>query len=151
MLLDQINSALKEAVRNKDVVRRGALRLVLTAVKDRQIQLRGEDGADELDDAGIAAILQRMIKQREDSANAFEKGNRAELAERERREIGIIREFLPTPLTEEEVAEAIRDAIESTKAKGIRDMGRVVAKLKATYPGRIDIARASRAIKAELI
>ena len=151
MLLDQINSALKEAVRNKDVVRRGALRLILTAVKDRQIQLRGEDGADELDDAGIAAILQRMIKQREDSADAFEKGNRAELAEREREEISIIREFLPTPLTEEEVAEAIRVAIESTKAKGIRDMGRVVAKLKATYPGRIDIARASRDVKAELI
>ncbi len=151
MLLDQINSALKEAVRNKDVVRRGALRLILTAVKDRQIQLRGEDGADELDDAGIAAILQRMIKQREDSADAFEKGNRAELAEREREEIRIIREFLPTPLTEEEVSEAIRAAIESTGAKGIRDMGRVVAKLKAAYPGRIDIARASRGIKTELI
>ena len=151
MLLDQINSALKDAVRSKDVVRRGALRLILTAVKDRQIQLRGEDGADELDDAGIAAILQRMVKQRQDSADAFAKGGREELAERERQEIIIIREFLPTPLTEEEVAIAIRAAIETTGAGGIRDMGRVVANLKATYPGRIDIAKASRAIKAALI
>ena len=151
MLLDQINSALKEAVRNKDVVRRGTLRLVLTAVKDRQIQLRSEDGADELDDAEIAVILQRMIKQRRDSADAYEKGGRAELAEQERQEIGIIREFLPKPLTEEEVADAIRAAIKATGAKGIRDMGRVVAELKATYPGRIDIARASRNIKAALI
>ena len=151
MLLDQITSALKEAVRNKDVVRRGTMRLILTAVKDRQIQLRGEDGADELDDAGIAAILQRMIKQRQDSADAYEKGGRAELADRERQEIVIIREFLPTPLTEDEVVEAIRAAIRSTGAKGIRDMGRVVATLKAMYPGRIDIARASRAIKAALI
>ncbi len=151
MLLDQINSALKDAVRNKDVVRRGALRLVLTAVKDRQIQLRGEEGSDELNDAEIAAILQRMIKQRRDSADAYEKGGRAELAERERQEIEVVREFLPTPLTGEEVEKAIRDAIEATGAEGIRDMGRVVAVLKRTYPGRIDVARASPAIKAALI
>lgn len=151
MLLDQIRSDLTEAIRRKDTVRRGALRLILTAVQDRQIQLRGAEGADELSDADIASILQRMIKQRQDSADAYEQGGRTELAGQEREEIQIIREFLPTPLTEEEVAAAIREAIESTGARGIRDMGRVVASLKDRYPGRIDIARASRDIKSALI
>ena len=150
MLLDQINSALTTAVRNKDVVRRATCRLILAAVRDRQIQLRGNDGADELDDAGVAALLQRMIRQREDSAQTYDGAGRAELAARERQEIAIIREFLPRPLTEEEVAEAVREAIRATGAGGIRDMGRVVARLKAAYPGRIDIARACRAIKAAL-
>jgi len=151
MLLHRIQSDLKEAVRNQDAVRRGALRLVLTAIKDRQIQLRGEDGADDLDDEGILAILQRMVKQRQDSAGVYEDGGRAELAAREREEIRIIQEFLPNPLTAEESAAAVRDAISEVDATGIRDMGRVVEALRQRYPGRIDIPSACRDIRAALI
>lgn len=151
MLRQQIDDALKEATKKQDPLRRSTLRLVIAAIKDRQIQLRSEDGADELDDEGITALLARMIKQRRDSAQAYAKGGRDELADRERAEIGIIEEFLPRQLTEEEQARAIADAIASVGAQGIRDMGKVMAELKAAHAGRMDFAKVSAAVKAALI
>ncbi len=151
MLLQQITAAMKEATKGKDSVRRSTLRLVIAAIKDKQIQLRGEEGADELSNAGITTLLMRMIRQRRESAAAYDKGERPELAERERTEITIIEEFLPRQLSESEQAAAIRKAIEETGAKSIRDMGRVIAALKAAHPGKMDFAKASAAVKSHLI
>lgn len=151
MTLERIGAALEEATRGKDSLRRSTLRLVLAAVKDKQIQLRGEEGADELDDAGLAELLGRMIRQRTEAVQAYASGGRPELAEQERKEIEVIREFLPRQLSPEEQTEAVRKALDETGAKSIRDMGRVMAALKATHPGQLDFAKASAEVKAALI
>ena len=95
-------------------------------------------------------ILQKMVKQRIESATVYEENDRAELAQQEREEIAIIEELLPQPLSEDEVAAAIQDAIKETGAEGLRDMGKVVGVLKAKFPGRIDMGQASKSVKAAL-
>jgi uncharacterized protein YqeY len=147
---DHLNEALKEAMLAKDKLRTSTLRLVLAAIKDRDIALRAEDGGAVLDDPGILALLAKMVKQREESAATYEAAGRMELAERERAEIGVIKEFLPKPLTDAEIDAAIRNAMDETGAASIRDMGKVMGALKARYTGQMDFGAVGGRVKAAL-
>jgi hypothetical protein len=146
---NRISTALVEAQKQQNKGRVAALRLINAAIQDRDIANRGK-GKDKADDAEIADILQKMIKQREESARLYAQGGRAELEAQELAEIGIIREFLPTQLSEAQTADAVTRAIAETGAAGIRDMGKVMAFLKDNYRGQIDMAKAGVAIKAAL-
>lgn len=147
----RISEALKDAVRRRDQVRVSTLRLMLACLKDREIALRGEDGGDDaLPEAEAVSILARMVKQRGESAAAYDEAARMELAEREREEAGIIAEFLPKQLTPGEVDAAVAAAISETHADSIRDMGKVMAALKRRYNGQMDFAKASAQVKAAL-
>jgi uncharacterized protein len=147
---DRITAALKEAMLAKDKVRVCTIRLMLAAIKDRDIALRSEDGASGLDDAGIRALLAKMVKQREESAATYEAAGRVELAQTERAEIAVIKEFLPRPLSEDEVAAAIEKVMSETGASSIRDMGKVMGALKADYSGRMDFGSVGSRVKAAL-
>lgn len=146
---DEINAALKEAIKARDTRRVNTLRLINAAIKDRDIAARGE-GKESVSDDDVLAILQKMVKQREESAAIYEKAGRSDLLDQETEEIAIIREFLPQPLGPGELEAAIRDAIAETGAQGLRDMGKVVGVLRAKYPGRIDFGEASKQVKAAL-
>lgn len=146
---DEINAALKDAIKARDTRRTATLRLVNAAIKDRDIDARGE-GKEAVTDADILALLQKMVKQREESARIYAEANRAELEAQERDEITIINEFLPQPLSDEEVEAAIDEAIAESGAESLRDMGKVVGELKAKYPGRIDFGKASKLVKSKL-
>ena len=147
---DRITAALKEAILARDKLRTCTIRLMLAAIKDRDIALRGEDGADGLDDAGIKALLAKMVKQREESAATYETAGRMELAETERAEIGVVKDFLPRPLSADEVEAAIKKALAETRASSIRDMGKVMGILKSQYAGRMDFGAAGGRVKAAL-
>lgn len=147
---DRINAALKEAMLAKDRLRISAIRLMMAAIKDRDIALRSDDGADGLDEAGIMALLAKMVKQREESAATYETAGRMELAESERAEIAVIKSFLPKPLSDEEVDAAVRRAMAETGASSIRDMGKVMSLLKSQYAGRMDFGAAGGRVKEAL-
>ena len=148
---DRIGSALKDAMRAKEADRLSTLRLINAAIKDKDIALRGEGGGEQgVSDGDILAILGRMVKQRQESARAYEEGGRLELAEKELNEIKVIEEFLPRQLTATEVAAAIDAAVAETGAASIRDMGKVMAALKARYTGQMDFAAAGAAVKDRL-
>ncbi len=147
---DRINVALKEAMLAKDKVRIGTVRLMTAAIKDRDIALRAEEGASGLDDAGIMALLAKMVKQREESAETYETAGRMELAEGERAEIEVIKDFLPKPLSGPEVDNAIQCALTETGASSIRDMGKVMGVLKSKYAGRMDFGAVGSRVKAAL-
>jgi uncharacterized protein YqeY len=146
---DEINEAYKAALKARDQRRTAALRSINAAFKDRDIAARGE-GKPVPDDADLLAVLQKMVKQREESLQIYEKAGREDLASVERDEIAVIGEFLPKGLSEAEIDAAIAQAIGKTGAAGIKDMGKVVAALKAAYPGRIDFGKASARIRAAL-
>ncbi len=146
---DEINAALKEAIKARDTRRTSTLRLINAAIKDRDIAARGE-GREAVEDNEIMAILLKMLKQREESVAIYDKAGRTDLAEQERGEIEVIRDFLPKPLEDEEIAAAISDAIAKTGASGLRDMGKIVDILKARYPGRVDFGKAARIVKQKL-
>jgi len=147
---DRINTALKDAMLAKDKLRTSTLRLMLAAIRDRDIALRGEEGGGGLDEAGVMALLAKMVKQREDSAATYETAGRMELAETERAEIAVIKEFLPKPMSDDEITEAIRKAVAETGASSIRDMGKVMGALKAQHSGRMDFAAVGPRVKAAL-
>lgn len=147
---ERIMSAMKMAMKDKDSVRVSTLRLVNAAIKEREIALRSNADAGEIDADEILQILSKMVKQRDDSVKAYDEAGRDDLAARERSEIKIIREFLPKPLTEEEVAKAVEDAIKDTGASSIKDMGKVMGALKAQYTGRMDFSAAGASVKAAL-
>lgn len=147
---ERITAALKEAMLAKDKLRTNTLRLMLAAIRDRDIARRSEEGGAEIDDAEIMALLSRMVKQREDSAIAYETGARMELAEAERAEIGVIQEFLPRPLSDDEVDAAVDRAINDTGADSIRDMGKVMGLLKSRHAGQMNFADAGGRVKARL-
>ena len=147
---DRITTALTESTLAKDRLRTCTIRLMLAAIKDRDIALRSEDRADGLDDAGIMALLAKMVKQREESAATYETAGRMELAETERAEIGVIKDFLPRPLTADEVDAAIEKAMAETKASSIRDMGKVMGVLKSQDAGRMDFGAAGGRVKTAL-
>lgn len=147
---DRLPAAIKDAMRAKDQVRLSTLRLMSAALKDQDIAKRSEEGADKLSEAEIMALLSKMVKQREESAKAYEEAGRMELAEQERTEQDVIREFLPRPLTEAEVEAAVADAIRTTGASSIRDMGKVIGILKAAYAGRMDFSSVGPRVKAAL-
>ena len=152
-LRDQIGEALKAAMRDKDKARLSTLRLINAAIKDRDIALRAEggDAADAgVGSADILSILGKMVKQRQESARAYEEGGRLELAEQERAEISVIEEFLPRQLDEAETEKAVDAVIAETGANSIRDMGKVMGALKAKYTGQMDFGAVGPMVKGRL-
>lgn len=148
-LRDRIANALKDAMKAREAERLSTLRLINAAIKDRDIALRGE-GQEEAGEADLLAILGRMVKQRQESARAYEEGGRVELAEKERAEIGVIEEFLPRRLSPEEVAAAIDAAVAEVGAGSIRDMGKVMAVLKARHAGQMDFGAVGPMVRDRL-
>lgn len=146
---EKISAAMKEAMKARDPRRTTTLRLINAAIKDREIAARTK-AKTEIGDEEILALLQKMVKQREESAKLYADAGRPELEAQEREEIEIIKEFLPQPLSEDEVEQAITAAIAETGAEGLRDMGKVVGVLKGKYPGQIDFGAASKLVKAAL-
>lgn len=146
----RINSALKEAMKSKDTARLSTLRLINAAIKDREIALRGGGEEVEVGDDDVIAILGKMVKQRHESARAYEEGGRLELAEKERAEIGVIEAFLPKQLSEAEAEAAVDAAIKEAGAESIRDMGRVMGVLKSKYTGQMDFGRVGPMVKDRL-
>ena len=144
-----ITEALKASLKAQDKRRTSTLRLINAAIQDRDIANRGV-GKDPVNDEEILQILSKMVRQREESALAFEQGARLELAEQERQEIAIIREFLPRQLGEEEVKHACRQVVDEVGADGLRDMGRCMAALKEKFPGKMDFGKASGIVKGLL-
>ncbi len=145
----QIEEQYKTALKAGDKRRTATLRSINAALKDKDIEARGQ-GKGPLDEAGILALLQKMVKQREESFAIYAQAGRNDLATIEKEEIDIISEFLPKAMSEAEVDEAIGSAIAKTGASGAKDMGKVIASLKADYPGRIDFGKASAKVKAAL-
>lgn len=146
-LRDRLQQALKDAMRAKEAARLSTLRLINAAIKDREIAARGDDGAGEIGEADILAILGRLVKQRQESARAYEEGGRPELAEKEMAEIGVIGEFLPRQLDDAEVTAAIAAAITEAGASSIRDMGKVMAVLKGKFTGKMDFGAVGPRVK----
>lgn len=147
-LRDNMNSQLKEAMKAGDKTRVATLRMVLAALKDKDIEARGlgkEVGEDD-----ILALLQKLVKSRQESAEIYAKADRDDLANQEREEIAIIQSFLPAPLSPSELSEAIQSAVSEMGASGIKDMGKVIQFLRATYAGRIDFSHVTPLIKAQL-
>ncbi|MGL5011010.1 MAG: GatB/YqeY domain-containing protein [Paracoccaceae bacterium] len=149
-LRERLQLALKDAMKAREAARLSTLRLVNAAIKDRDIASRGEGGDEEVGDDGIMAILGKMVKQRQESARAYEEGGRLELAEKELAEIKVIEEFLPRQLTAPEVDAAIAAAVTSVGAASIRDMGRVMAELKGKYTGQMDFGAVGPRVKERL-
>ena len=147
---ERINEAVKDAMRAKDKLRLSTLRLMAAALKDQDIAKRSQDGADALDAQEITALFAKMVKQREDSIKAYEEAGRMEMAEQERAEQAVIREFLPKQLSEEEVDAAIKKAVTDTGAESLRDMGKVMGALKAAHAGKMDFGAAGGKLKAIL-
>lgn len=153
-LRDKIGEELKTAMREKDTARLSTLRLINAAIKDRDIAKRGEggDGADSgVGDDEILQILGKMVKQRQESARAYEEGGRLELAEQELSEIKVIEDYLPRQLDEGETDAAIEEAISTTGADSIRDMGKVMGELKARYTGQLDFGKVGPRVKSRLV
>lgn len=145
---EKINQDLKDAMKARDSAKVDALRLINAALKDKDIEARGAGKTLTEDD--VLALLQKMIKSRQESLDIYEKAGRADLADKEKGEIAVISSYLPQQLSQEEVAEAVKAAIAEAGATSIKDMGKVVATLKAKYTGRMDFAKASAAVKAAL-
>ena len=146
---DVINAALKDAMKAQDKLRLSTLRLVSAAIKNAEIEARTAGKPEPGDDA-LMGLLQKLIKQRQESAELYDKGARPELAAQERAEIDIIQGFLPAQMGESEIRAAIAGAIAATGAASPKDMGKVMAALKADYAGRMDFARASALTKGML-
>ncbi|MEJ6401520.1 GatB/YqeY domain-containing protein [Yoonia sp. 2307UL14-13] len=147
---ERVNAALKDAMRSKEADRLSTLRLINAAIKDKDIAMRGGEEDAGVSDADVTAIMSRMVKQRQESARAYEEGGRLELAEKERLEIKVIEEFLPKQLSEDEAAQAVDDAIATVGAESIRDMGKVMGVLKEKYTGQMDFGKAGPLVKSKL-
>ena len=148
---ERVNAALKDAMRSKEADRLSTLRLINAAIKDKDIAARGSgDDDDGVSNDDILAIMGRMVKQRQESARAYEEGGRLELAEKELAEIKIIEEFLPKQLSEDEAAKAVDAAIAEVGAESIRDMGKVMGVLKGKFTGRMDFGKAGPMVKDRL-
>lgn len=148
-LREEISENLKTAMKGQDKLKLSTLRLINAAIKDRDIANRGA-GKPAADESEIQALLAKMIKQREESAKLYADAGRAELAAAERSEIAVIAAFLPRQLTEEQISAAVAKALSETEAVSLRDMGRVMAKLKETYSGRMDFAQAGALVRQAL-
>ncbi len=150
MLRAQINDTLKDSMKSKDVVATSTCRLILAALKDRDIADRSKGNQEGIDDDAILRLLQSMIKQRREAIQLYKDGNRAELADKEQAEIEIIERFLPEQLSEADVAEAVQGVIDEVGASSIKEMGQVMGALKEKYAGRMDFGKASGIVKKKL-
>ena len=146
----QLTDAMKEAMKAKDAKRLATVRLMLAALKDRDIAARSETNKDLIGDDEILTLLAKMIKQREESATAFDAGNRPELAANERDEIAVIRTFMPAQMDEAAMKDAVAKTIAEAGATSIKDMGKVMAVLKERFAGQMDFSKASAATKDAL-
>ncbi|MBW0147186.1 GatB/YqeY domain-containing protein [Marinobacter arenosus] len=144
-LKDQLNNAVKDAMRNKDKSRLVTLRMAQAAVKQIEIDERRE-----LSDEDVLKVLDKMLKQRRDAASQYDDAGREELADKERAEMVIIEEFMPAALTEDDLDALIRAAIRSTDAKGMQDMGRVMNELRPQVTGRVDMGHLSKKVRSAL-
>ncbi|PWL17058.1 glutamyl-tRNA amidotransferase [Falsochrobactrum shanghaiense] len=149
MLRQEITQALTTALKAQDKRRVSTLRLIIAAIKDRDIANRTA-GKDPVNDEELLGILGKMVKQREESARIYEEGSRLELAEAEREEIAIINDFLPEQMSDEEIKKACEAVIAEIGAQGLRDMGKCMAVLKERYAGKMDFSKASALIKTLL-
>ncbi len=148
-LRERLTADLKDAMKARDSARVSTLRLINAAIHDRDIAARGE-GAEGLDTPAILALLGKMVKQRQDSARIYEEGGRLELATKELAEVAVIGDYLPRQLEGAEVEAAVDAAIAAVGAASIRDMGKVMAELKARHTGQMDFAAAGPLVKARL-
>ncbi len=147
---EKINVAMKDALKNKEMERLATIRLIIAALKDKDINSRTDGRNDGIDESGVLSLLQSMIKQRTESSKIFRENARPELADKEDGEIAVIEGFLPQQLSDEDVAKVITDIIAKTGASGIKDMGKVMAELKANYAGQLDMGKAGGVIKQKL-
>ena len=150
MLRDELNQSLKEAMRARDQQALATVRLILAALKDRDIQARSEGQGDDIGDDEILDMLTKMVKQRREAMTLYEKGNRQDLVDKEQSEIEVIQRFLPQQLNEAELEAAVLQAIGDLEAASVKDMGRVMGVLKQRYAGRMDFGKASGLAKARL-
>ena len=146
MLRDGINNALKEAMKARDERRVSTLRMVNSSLKNADIEARGL-GKEPISDADLLSLLQKMIKQRQESAELYDKGGRPELAKQEREEIAIITAYLPKQLSDVEAGAAISTMLQEINAQGMKDMGRAMAALKERFAGTMDFGKASAKVK----
>lgn len=145
MLRERFSDALKQAMKEKDALAVSTVRLVLARLKEKDIEVRPK--ADHIDEPAIQQMLLQMIKQRRESIELYDKGNRPELSAKEKGEIAIIERFLPKQMSQADMEKAIRETIATVGAAGIKDMGRVMAALKEKYAGQLDPGQASQAVK----
>jgi len=150
MLRERLTDALKVSLKSQDKVAVSTLRLILAALKDRDIAARGDGRNDGVDEAEILQLLQKMVSQRRESIAAYEKGDRKDLAEQEEAEIRVIESFLPKPMDTAETEEAIAAVMAEVGAKSIKDMGKIMALLRERYPGRMDFGKVSGQVKGRL-
>ena len=150
MLRERLNDELKAAMKAREQHRVSTLRLILAAIKDRDVAARGDGNAEGIGEDEILQLLTKMVRQRRESIKLYEEGGRIDLAEREAEEITIIEGFMPRQLDDDEVDKAVREAIGETGATGLKDMGRTMALLKERFAGRMDFGKASAIVKGEL-
>ncbi|HEX2581766.1 MAG TPA: GatB/YqeY domain-containing protein [Dongiaceae bacterium] len=150
MIRQELNDALKVALKARDVAATGTLRLILAALKDRDIAARGRGQTEGIDDAQIIEMMQKMVRQRQESIEMYEKGNRPDLVALEKAEIAVIERYLPQMMTSAEMDEAIARAIDATGAAQLKDMGKVMNWLKQNCSGRMDFGQAGQRVKSRL-
>lgn len=147
---DRLEEALRTATLARDQRATSTLRLILAALRDRDIAERSKGNLSGLNDDQIVALLHAMVKQRRESIELYEKGNRPDLAQQEAEEIAVIEQFMPPQMTAAEVETAVTGVIDELEAKNLKDMGRVMAALRERYAGRMDFSKASARVKGEL-
>ena len=150
MLRIRLNDALKDAMKAKEQCAVSTLRLILAALKDRDIAARGKGKADGIGDEEILDLLQKMVRQRRDSIEMYEKAERQDLVDKESAEIEVIERFLPKQLNEDEIRGVVGEVIGELEASSLKDMGRVMGALKERFAGRMDFGRASSLVKEQL-
>ncbi len=150
MFRSQLSDALKDAMRAKEACAVSTLRLILAALKDRDIAARGKGNSDGIGEGEILDLLQKMVRQRHEAIELYRKGARQDLVDRETAEIEVIQRFLPKQMDEAEVRSAVQEVIAELEAATIKDMGRVMGALKERYAGRMDFVKASALVKAQL-
>jgi len=150
MFRTELSDALKDAMRAKEACAVSTLRLILAALKDRDIAARGKGNSEGISDDDILDLLQKMVRQRRESIELFQKGDRQDLADKEAEEIKVIQRFLPKQLDPDQIRGAVQEIIEELGAATIKDMGRVMAALKERYAGRMEFGKASALVKERL-
>ena len=148
---EKLNSELKKSIINKNLVATKTIRLILAAIKDRDIVDRSQGNQNGIGEAEIISLLKKMQKQREESIELYSKGNRIDLVKSEEDEINIIKEFLPKQMDDDEIINLVKEAIKSQDAKSIKDMGKVMNYLKENYAKNMDFSKASKFLKETLI
>lgn len=149
MLRDDLQNALKEAMKEKNMPVVGAVRMIIAGLKEKDVEARGK-GKEKAEDTELLAMMQTMIKQRNESVKIYREGNRPELAEKEEAEIKVIEQFLPKQLNDDEIKDVVQKTITNVNAQSVKDMGKVMAALKAEYAGKMDFGKASGIIKSLL-